>query len=338
MELLVERHELLERLVVGPLTATAIVSLISRSEASAARRGSPLGGEAGGGALEHPAELDRVADVRLRRTRARRTRADLSSRTRPSCSSAASAKRTGVRETPRRSTRRSSDILSPGANSPRRISSRRRSTARVIWLLLARPANSHLTRGRPSMRRRRSLVRYRDCMQNRQSHPGTSSHSSLRVRRYCIQFCSPITIAPLAKPLGRVRTQSSRRRRSVRMFHHVPRVRLGLSTCGGPRSVFHGRLREQQEQQHQQRHFEHGGARVVQFHHQRRGEHVFGHLVVRAQARHCRHVARRSRWARSTPKQPGTDFTDIENMEGAYFACVNANGGVNGHPITADTS
>ena len=33
-------------------------------------------------------------------------------------------------------------------------------------------------------------------------------------------------------------------------------------------------------------------------------------------------------------KEPGTDFTDIENMEGAYFACVNANGGVNGHPIT----
>ncbi len=32
-------------------------------------------------------------------------------------------------------------------------------------------------------------------------------------------------------------------------------------------------------------------------------------------------------------KQPGTDFTDIENMEGAYFACVNANGGANGHPI-----
>jgi branched-chain amino acid transport system substrate-binding protein len=32
-------------------------------------------------------------------------------------------------------------------------------------------------------------------------------------------------------------------------------------------------------------------------------------------------------------KQPGTDFTDISNMEAAYFACVNANGGVNGHPI-----
>jgi len=32
-------------------------------------------------------------------------------------------------------------------------------------------------------------------------------------------------------------------------------------------------------------------------------------------------------------KQPGTDFSDIENMEGAYFACVNANGGVNGHPL-----
>src|SRR5579859_7900796 len=32
-------------------------------------------------------------------------------------------------------------------------------------------------------------------------------------------------------------------------------------------------------------------------------------------------------------KQPGTDFSDIENMTGAYFACVNANGGVNGHPI-----
>ena len=32
-------------------------------------------------------------------------------------------------------------------------------------------------------------------------------------------------------------------------------------------------------------------------------------------------------------KQPGTDFTDISNMEAAYFACVNANGGVKGHPI-----
>jgi branched-chain amino acid transport system substrate-binding protein len=32
-------------------------------------------------------------------------------------------------------------------------------------------------------------------------------------------------------------------------------------------------------------------------------------------------------------KQPGTDFTDIPNMEQAYFTCVNANGGVNGHPI-----
>ncbi|MGH2877062.1 MAG: ABC transporter substrate-binding protein, partial [Solirubrobacteraceae bacterium] len=31
--------------------------------------------------------------------------------------------------------------------------------------------------------------------------------------------------------------------------------------------------------------------------------------------------------------QPGTDFTDISNAEGAYFACVNANGGVNGHPV-----
>jgi branched-chain amino acid transport system substrate-binding protein len=32
-------------------------------------------------------------------------------------------------------------------------------------------------------------------------------------------------------------------------------------------------------------------------------------------------------------KVPGTDFSDIENMTGAYFACVNDNGGVNGHPI-----
>ncbi len=31
--------------------------------------------------------------------------------------------------------------------------------------------------------------------------------------------------------------------------------------------------------------------------------------------------------------QPGTSFTDIPNMAGAYFACVNANGGINGHPI-----
>jgi branched-chain amino acid transport system substrate-binding protein len=32
-------------------------------------------------------------------------------------------------------------------------------------------------------------------------------------------------------------------------------------------------------------------------------------------------------------KVPGTDFSDIENMEGAYFACLNANGGVHNHPI-----
>jgi branched-chain amino acid transport system substrate-binding protein len=31
--------------------------------------------------------------------------------------------------------------------------------------------------------------------------------------------------------------------------------------------------------------------------------------------------------------QPGTDFTDGPNMINAYFSCVNANGGVNGHPI-----
>jgi branched-chain amino acid transport system substrate-binding protein len=32
-------------------------------------------------------------------------------------------------------------------------------------------------------------------------------------------------------------------------------------------------------------------------------------------------------------KQPGTDFTDIPNTAKAYFACVNANGGINGRPI-----
>src|SRR5205807_10283754 len=32
-------------------------------------------------------------------------------------------------------------------------------------------------------------------------------------------------------------------------------------------------------------------------------------------------------------KQTGTDFTDIPNMAQAYFNCVNANGGVNGHPV-----
>src|ERR1700683_4706741 len=31
--------------------------------------------------------------------------------------------------------------------------------------------------------------------------------------------------------------------------------------------------------------------------------------------------------------QPGTSFTDIANMAAAYFACVNANGGINGHKI-----
>lgn len=33
-------------------------------------------------------------------------------------------------------------------------------------------------------------------------------------------------------------------------------------------------------------------------------------------------------------KQPGTDFTDIPNMAAAYFACVNDNGGINGHRIS----
>jgi len=32
-------------------------------------------------------------------------------------------------------------------------------------------------------------------------------------------------------------------------------------------------------------------------------------------------------------KLPGTDFTDIPNMAAAYFACVNANGGIKGHPV-----
>src|SRR5215470_17212148 len=31
--------------------------------------------------------------------------------------------------------------------------------------------------------------------------------------------------------------------------------------------------------------------------------------------------------------QPGTSFTDIPNMVAAYFDWVNANGGINGHPI-----
>jgi branched-chain amino acid transport system substrate-binding protein len=31
--------------------------------------------------------------------------------------------------------------------------------------------------------------------------------------------------------------------------------------------------------------------------------------------------------------QPGTSFTDIANMAAAYFTCVNANGGINGHPV-----
>jgi branched-chain amino acid transport system substrate-binding protein len=32
-------------------------------------------------------------------------------------------------------------------------------------------------------------------------------------------------------------------------------------------------------------------------------------------------------------KQPGTDFSDGPNMIAAYFACVNDNGGINGHPL-----
>jgi branched-chain amino acid transport system substrate-binding protein len=32
-------------------------------------------------------------------------------------------------------------------------------------------------------------------------------------------------------------------------------------------------------------------------------------------------------------KQPGTDFSDGPNMINAYFACVDNNGGVNGHPL-----
>src|SRR5262249_31659003 len=31
--------------------------------------------------------------------------------------------------------------------------------------------------------------------------------------------------------------------------------------------------------------------------------------------------------------QTGTSFTDIAEMANAYFTCVNANGGINGHPI-----
>jgi branched-chain amino acid transport system substrate-binding protein len=34
--------------------------------------------------------------------------------------------------------------------------------------------------------------------------------------------------------------------------------------------------------------------------------------------------------------QPGTSFSDVSNMANAYFMCVNANGGINGHPIQYD--
>jgi branched-chain amino acid transport system substrate-binding protein len=34
--------------------------------------------------------------------------------------------------------------------------------------------------------------------------------------------------------------------------------------------------------------------------------------------------------------QPGGDFLDATTMAGAYFACVNANGGIHGHPIRYD--
>jgi branched-chain amino acid transport system substrate-binding protein len=32
-------------------------------------------------------------------------------------------------------------------------------------------------------------------------------------------------------------------------------------------------------------------------------------------------------------KQPGTDFTDQANMAQAFWTCLNANGGINGHPV-----
>jgi branched-chain amino acid transport system substrate-binding protein len=35
-------------------------------------------------------------------------------------------------------------------------------------------------------------------------------------------------------------------------------------------------------------------------------------------------------------KVAGTDFTDIANMAQAYFNCVDANGGIKGHPVTLD--
>ena len=60
-------------------------------------------------------------------------------------------------------------------------------------------------------------------------------------------------------------------------------------------------------------------------------------------ARPARRRAGRSRASKATgtpinigtidTKQPGTDFSDGPNMINAYFTCVNANGGVNGHPL-----
>jgi branched-chain amino acid transport system substrate-binding protein len=37
-------------------------------------------------------------------------------------------------------------------------------------------------------------------------------------------------------------------------------------------------------------------------------------------------------------KQPGTDFSDGPNMVAAVFACVNANGGIDGHPLVLHTA
>ena len=121
------------------------------------------------------------------------------------------------------------------------------------------------------------------------------------------------------------------------MHHHALRVRLGIALAAVIGAAAAGRMRQQQQQLSSARR---GAASSGGIAAQRRRA-SGGSSTSTASTGTSSCGPKPGVKATGTPinigtidtKQPGTDFSDGPNMINAYFNCVNANGGVNGHPL-----
>ena len=235
MKALVEVDELLERLVVGPMhdLGGRLADLVERLQGRLARPA--LGREPGRGALGHAAELDRIADVGRGELPHRITRgnpgraAGPRARAPPARAAAASA----TRPTARPGAARTSSP--PASNSPLRISSRRRSSARVIWVLLLGLPRTPLTSllGATDAGESAAVSSPQRLHANQTIEPPRTLILDVVLGPIAYNFVHRLVSHRLAKPWGGLNLNPSRRRRSVKMYQHVPRVRSWLVVTRG---------------------------------------------------------------------------------------------------------